>query len=72
MGELLFLFFNQTHSNSFLLECSCFTMYAMSSVQQCESAICIHISHSFWISFPCCLKTMVLKPYCSVELVGET
>ena len=35
-----------------LLKCSCFTMLLVSTVQQSESAICLHISFLFWISFP--------------------
>ena len=32
--------------------CSCFTMLSVSAIQQSESAICLHISPLFWISFP--------------------
>ena len=36
----------------FLLEYSCFTILLVSTVQQSKSAICVRISHHFWISFP--------------------
>ena len=36
----------------FKLEYNCFTMLLVSAVQQCESAISIHISPPSWVSLP--------------------